>query len=263
MNLEAITPLILTYNEEPNLGRVLDRLTWATRVIVLDSGSTDGTREIASRYPNAEWMERPFDSFAQQCNHGLSLITSPWVLSLDADYVLSPGFEQKVAALPPEPTAAGYRVPFRYLIEGRPLRASLYPPRTVLYRRAAAHYENDGHGHRVQITGPTQCLETWIDHDDRKPLSRWVVSQDRYAALEAQKLLSTPSHELRLQDRLRRTGWAAIPATLIYTLLIKRTLFDGWRGWFYALQRTFAEILLALRLIEARFTRQAGPRKGP
>jgi hypothetical protein len=95
-------------------------------------------------------------------------------------------------------------------------------------------------------------LNSRIDHDDRKPLSRWIVSQDNYAKLEATKLLASNKENLRLQDRLRLSGWAAVPATFIYTLLVKRTLLDGWHGWFYSLQRTFAEILLAMRLLEKR-----------
>jgi hypothetical protein len=91
-----------------------------------------------------------------------------------------------------------------------------------------------------------------IDHDDRKPLSRWIASQDKYALLEAEKLLASDPAMLRLQDRLRRTGWAAVPAALVYTLLVKGTLLDGWRGWFYTLQRVLAEIMLALRLLEKR-----------
>ena len=261
MKLAGITPLILTYNEEPNLERCLNRLTWATRVIVLDSGSSDGTVNIAKRFGNATLLVRPFDDHTTQWNFGVEACESEWVLALDADYVLGAGFEQEMEQL--QPMADAYEAAFRYLVGGQSLRTSLYPPRAVLFRKDRCRYIQDGHTQILHVPGNRGNLSTRIDHDDRKPLSRWVVSQDRYAALEAQKLLSTPSHELRLQDRLRRTGWAAIPATLIYTLLIKRTLFDGWRGWFYALQRTFAEILLALRLIEARFTRLPGPRKGP
>ena len=49
------------------------------------------------------------------------------------------------------------------------------------------------------------------------------------------------------------TCWLAVPASLVFTLLVKGTIWDGWRGWYYALQRVLAEMLLALRLIERRF----------
>src|SRR5476651_782795 len=94
---DALQVLILTKNEEPNLQRVLERLTTIEKVIILDSYSTDKTLEIARSFPNVVVYERPFDSFAGQCNYGLSLINSEWVLSLDADYVLTEDFIKETA----------------------------------------------------------------------------------------------------------------------------------------------------------------------
>src|SRR5437762_14037528 len=89
MMLEEITPMVITCNEAPNIGRTLAKLLWAKRIIVIDSGSTDDTVALARRHPQVEVIERPFDNFANQCNFGLARIDTPWVLSLDADYELS------------------------------------------------------------------------------------------------------------------------------------------------------------------------------
>lgn len=250
MNLADITPLVLTWNEAPNLQRTLSRLQWAAEVVVLDSGSTDGTREIALRFPNVRLETRSFDDHTRQWNHGVDAVRTPWVLSLDADYVLGAGFEQELAEL--DGCAAGYQAGFRYLIAGQPLRASLYPPRTVLFQKNCCRYGQDGHTQLLSVHGLVKALRSTIDHDDRKPLSRWIASQDKYALLEAEKLLAADPASLRVQDRLRHTGWAAVPATLFYTLVVKGTLLDGWRGWFYTQQRVLAEIMLALRLLEKR-----------
>jgi glycosyltransferase involved in cell wall biosynthesis len=250
MNLTDITPLVLTWNEAPNLERTLARLRWAAEVVVLDSGSTDGTREIALSFANVRFETRPFDDHSRQWNHGLDCVRTPWVLALDADYVLGTGFEQELSGL--DDSAAGYQAGFRYLIAGQPLRASLYPPRTVLFQKSFCRYGQDGHTQLLSVQGLVKALRSTIDHDDRKPLSRWIASQDKYALLEAEKLLAADPASLRVQDRLRHTGWAAVPATLIYTLLVKGTLLDGWRGWFYTMQRVLAEMMLALRLLEKR-----------
>src|SRR5438552_19168681 len=99
--LDRITPLILTFNEVPNIARTLERLHWARDIVVIDSFSDDETLEIVSRYPQARVFQRKFDSFASQCNFGLSEtgIESEWVLSLDADYVLTQEFIEEVTAL--------------------------------------------------------------------------------------------------------------------------------------------------------------------
>lgn len=252
MDVSIITPMVLTYNESANIERTMRRLSWASRVLVIDSGSTDGTLDFLKRLPQVQVVHRSFDSFAEQCNFGLQQIASEWVLSLDADYVLTEELIAELRSLPVSADVDGYKVGFRYCIEGRPLRASLYPARAVLYRREKARYHNDGHGHKVAIQGRVGDLKSKIDHDDRKSLSRWLASQDKYALLEAEKLSAADPAQLPLQDRLRLTGWAAVPASLVFTLLVKGTLWDGWRGWYYALQRMLAEMLLALRLIERK-----------
>ena len=147
---------------------------------------------------------RRFDSFAGQCNFGLEQLQSAWVLSLDADYILSEELLTEISTLSLDNAVSGYRVRFRYCIQGRPLRASLYPPRTVLYRKRGARYLDDGHGHRVVVSGETKMLSGWIDHDDRKSPDRWLREQSRYAIAEIQKLRETPVNELNFADLVRQ-----------------------------------------------------------
>lgn len=258
MQLNTITPLILTFNEAPNLDRTLAQLTWATTIVVVDSYSTDATLEILQRYPHIQLWQRPFDSFAAQCNFGLSQISSEWVLSLDADYVLSDQLVAEIRALPEDDAddtsnygrISGYSARFNYCVFGQPLRGTLLPPRQVLYRRTQATYHNDGHAHRVSINGTVRPLSGYIYHDDRKPLSRWLWAQDRYMVLEAKKLRATPVYQLSWGDRLRRQTPFAPAVILLYCLLLKGGILDGKAGWYYALQRTLAEILLAIRLMQ-------------
>ena len=212
--LSRITPLVLTYNEEANIGRLLAGLSWAGRVVVVDSQSTDGTRRIATGFANVTFVTRLFDGLARQWNFGLleTGIDTEWVLALDADYVLPPGFAREVARLSPEPELAGYSAPFTYCIDGAPLRGGLYPPVTVLFRRAKARFIQDGHAHRVVLNGAVQALQCRLLHDDRKPLERWFDSQLKYMRLEADKIRSTPMAGLRWPDRIRKLkviapGW--------------------------------------------------------
>lgn len=253
--LTNITPMILTFNESPNLRRTLEGLAWAPEILIVDSFSTDETIDIARSLPQVRVVQRTFDTFAQQCNFGLQQIKSPWVLSLDADYVLPADFRDELAALEPDADIAGYRARFTYCVFGRPLRASLYPPRTVLHRPERARYADEGHGHRVQVEGRVVPLRSKILHDDRKPLDRWLSDQNRYMTREAAELLATPLGGLNFQDRLRRRIVLAPALVFLYTLIAKGLILDGWPGWFYVLQRTYAELLLSLRLLEVALTR--------
>jgi glycosyltransferase involved in cell wall biosynthesis len=248
--LAEVTPLILTFNEQANIERTLNRLAWARQVVVVDSGSTDGTLELLKAYPAVRVVNRPFDDHTSQWNFGLDQVTTPWVLSLDADYVLTQQLVEELHNIKFSHSAVAYSVAFRYVLSGKSLRGNLYPDRVVLFRRDACRYVNDGHTQLLQVHGPVTRLKGKIDHDDRKPLSRWLDSQRNYARLEAEHLVKQDPETLRLPDRLRRQIWPAAPAAFLYTLLFKGCLFDGWPGWFYTLQRTYAELLLSLELLD-------------
>ncbi len=260
-SLDQITPLILTYNEERNIGRVLERLTWARRIVVMDSGSTDGTLEILRQHPQVEVFTRRFESHARQWNFGLDQICEGWVLSLDADYLITERLRQAIAEVVgnSSPSLAGYRIPFRYCVFGKPLSGTVLPPRIALFRREAGHYVDDGHTQNLVLQGRCGDLNEPILHDDRKPLARWLWAQERYLWLEVAKLNSTPAAQLSLADRIRRLHVIAPFAILLLCLVGKRGLLDGWRGWFYAFQRMYVELLLSLMLMEERLKTVAKP----
>jgi glycosyltransferase involved in cell wall biosynthesis len=253
---DQITPLIITYNEAPNIRRTIEKLLWARRIVVIDSGSTDETVQTLRGFPQVEVIQHPFVDFASQCNYGLSQVTTPWVLSLDADYELSDELIRELAFLAPPDNAAGYRARFVYRIYGRRLRGSLYPTRAVFYRKDKAFYQKEGHAHRVMLNGEVLPLKGVIYHDDRKPLARWLKSQQRYAREEAKYLLDCSPGRLRRSDKIRLMGWPAPIGVLFYTLFVRGCLFDGWPGWYYALQRTTAEMLIALEIIDRRVSGQ-------
>jgi len=248
--LERITPLILTYNEAPNIARALGGLSWAKEVVVVDSFSDDETVQIAASFPNVRVVQRAFDCHRNQWEFGLNEteISTPWVLALDADYVVTEELLSEIKTLQPQNSTAGYRAKFIYCINGKKLRSGIYPPVTVLYRRASATYVQDGHTQRVALDGEIKDLNVPLLHDDRKPFRRWFNSQSRYTELEAQKLLATDPHDLEFADRLRRWRFIVPPAMLVYCLVVRGGVLDGWAGFHYAFQRAMAELMLSHRL---------------
>lgn len=246
----ALTALILTKNEEPNLNRVLEKLTWLEKIVILDSFSTDSTLQIAQSYPNVVVFQRIFDTHASQWNYGLSLLDSKWVLSLDADYVLTDEFIEETKKIIEHPDCTAYMVKFKFLVFGKKLIADNTTPRPVLFEPARCTYYDDGHTQRLTINGKTGNFNSYILHDDRKPLSRWLSNQDGYAIKESHKLLTTSPGQLPLSSKIRKTKILAPVFVFFHCLFIKRLIFNGWTGWHYTLQRTMVEMLLAIRLIE-------------
>lgn len=251
--LNDITPLILTFNEEPNIARTLSKLAWARDVVIVDSHSTDQTRRCAeAAHSGVRWFERSFTTHAEQWNAGLETtnIATEWVLALDADFVLTDGLIDELKALRPDAGTGGFEASFVYCIDGRPLRGALYPPVVVLFRRTQAKYVQDGHTQRVQVSGAVRKLASPILHDDRKPLSHWLAAQARYMRLEAAKLAATPASALTFVDRVRRMIVIAPAAMFVYCLIGKAGILDGKAGLYYAMQRAAAELILSLSILE-------------
>lgn len=250
LNSTLLQALILTKNEEPNLKRVLDKLIWLEKVVILDSFSTDATLEIAASYPNTVVVQRPFDTHGQQWNYGLSLLESKWILSLDADYVLPDDFIAETRKYVATGTDTAYETNFKFLVFGKPLLKDNTTPRPVLFKKECCAYFDDGHTQRLKVDGTTGMYKAVILHDDRKSLSRWLSNQDGYAIKECNKLIQSSGEGLPMSSKIRKTKVLAPFIVFFYSLFIKGLIFNGWRGWHYTLQRTMVEIILALRMIE-------------
>lgn len=250
--LDQITPLILTHNEAPNIGRTLAELSWASDIVVIDSFSDDETLDIVSTFPQVRVYQRAFDSHENQWNFALKEtgIESEWVLALDADYVITKDFLTELKTLRASPDIKGYRAKFIYCINGKRLTSGIYPPVTVLYRRGDAAYLQDGHTQKLSLDGRIETMRSPILHDDRKPLSRWLQAQSRYTKLEADQLLSSDPESLGWTDMVRRLRIVAPPAMFLYCLILRGGVLDGWAGFYYAFQRGLAELMLSLYLID-------------
>jgi glycosyltransferase involved in cell wall biosynthesis len=251
-----VTPVILTRDEEANIGRTLGQLHWAAQVIVLDSGSSDATESIARSFPNVRFESRPLDDLAAQWTAAVSFATTPWVLTLDADYFVPDAFVAEISALDPPPDIAGYEARFVYAIHGRPLRASLYTPRAVLLRAGAFGFYMDGHTQRVRVEGRVERLRNPIIHDDRKPLRRFIARQKTYMRDEAAKLRALPWRNANGAAKVRKLRVVAPFAVALHTLFVRRAILDGRAGWRYAFERVLAEVILSRELLRGRSSRR-------
>jgi glycosyltransferase involved in cell wall biosynthesis len=248
--LHAVTPVILTYNEAPNIGRTLERLPWATDIVVVDSGSTDATLEVLSDTPGVRIFFRPFDTHANQWRYAIDEtgILTPWILRLDADYQVPEELAEEISMLDPDHLVGGYRAKFDYLIGGHKLRSSLYPPKTILLRRGRFEIEQDGHTEAWKVSGVTRTLRAHAVHDDRKGIDRWLAAQVRYMELERKK--AETRHPLR--EWLRAHPPLMPFAVFLYCLFVRGLIFNGRAGLYYAMQRMIAEAIFSLMLLESR-----------
>ncbi len=256
-----VTVVILTLNEAPNIARVLEKLTAFADVCVVDSGSTDETKQICQRFSNVRFFVHPFENHQAQWQFGVecaqvisgNVHAGPalWVLTLDADYVLSDALIDEIKSLNPPETVAGYAVRFQFWIDGAPVPASLYPPRIVLFRPERAQFVMRGHTQKLLLDGAELMLQGLVYHDDRKSWQRFIANQRKYAVLEATHLRATPWNQLRIQDKIRATGVLAPWLVPIITYL---RVWPAGRGALkYCAMRCTSEVGIAKSLWQMRF----------
>jgi glycosyltransferase involved in cell wall biosynthesis len=191
-----MTPLlsvaIITHNEEQNLPRTLASVAWADEIIIVDSGSTDATLDIARSF-NARIIERPWPGFTAQKNFAIAECTGDWVLSLDADEELTPELQQEIRKLFTErPLADAFFIRRRNLFLDRWIkRGGFYPdPKLRLFRRGTAQFEERPVHETVVFHGETATLDNDLIHHAYPTLSTYIEHMERYSTLGAEILIA-------------------------------------------------------------------------
>jgi hypothetical protein len=272
-----VSVLLLTHNEQINLGACLEALSWCDDVCIIDSGSVDGTLDIA-RAHGARVLHRPFDDFARQRNFGLAEgnLRHDWVLHLDADEVVTAEFKEALDALTPGEAIDGYRVPSKLMLFGHWLKnAGMYPAYQVrLGHRNRLRFKQVGHGQR-EMSPPERIglfAEPYLHYSFSHGMRAWLVKHVRYAADEANLIaemqsglheetgtaVSGPMQRRRAAKRLA----ARLPPVLrpvarfAYVYLFRRGFMDGRSGLAYAIMLSVYEGMIAAFLYERRLTRK-------
>jgi len=253
--LDRITPVLLTYNEQANITRTLSHLMWAREVIVVDSGSTDGTLAEMAEFPNVRVINRRFDTHANQWRFAVegTQIATDWILRLDADYMVSDALVAELAQLNPNASISAYRIGFDYAVFSHQLLSSLYPPNTILLRRGSFSVSDKGHTEVWEVTGLVGTLSRRVVHDDWKSTEQWLSGQVRYMQRELNWMRT---HNDGLARWLRLRPPLMPIAVFLYCLFGKGLLLNGRAGIFYALQRMVAEAVLSLMILEQKLHKQ-------
>jgi len=228
----SLSVVLIALNEAENLPRTLESVRWAQEIVILDSGSTDATLEIASQFGSRVFQE-PWKGFGPQKNSAISHATGDWVLSLDADEEVSPALAAEIQALlAGDPPFSAYRIPRLNHFLGRPLRHGGYwpDPKLRLFRRGAARFEDRLVHEAMQSPGPIGTLENPLLHHCYATLQDYIEHMNRYSTAGAQMLLSAG----RAPRSLPAFALAAIvnpAATFLYNYIFRLGFLDGREGF--------------------------------
>jgi len=284
--LVPVAVVVLTHNEERNLEACLASVAgWAQDLVVVDSGSTDGTHAIARRF-GATTLSHPFESHARQWQWALAEIgrrpdAPVWILGLDADQRVSPELRGAIAAaLAPdaatrEPGPDGYFVTRRQIFRGRWIRHGGYYPKHLLklFRRDRATVDPaDLVDHHFVVPGPTAILGGDLIEDNRNEadIAVWIAKHNRYAVRQAVQeyresfagdgdrpasLAGDPDARVRWRKRRwRRLPLYARPFLYFgYRYVVRLGFLDGREGFvFHFMQAFWYRLLVDINLDQLR-----------
>ena len=224
----SLSVAIITYNEEANLARTLDSVAWADEIVIVDSGSTDGTEEIAARYKTRFYLE-PWQGFGVQKNSALSKCTGDWILSLDADEEVSAELGREIkAVLVSPPRNSAWFMSRRNLFLGRAMKhGGYYPDRKLrLVKRGMVFFEERSVHETMQYDGRTGNLKGDLIHHAYPTLHDYIEHMDRYSSLSAVMLKG------KVQVGFSFTGVLLNPvATFFYNYILRGGFLDGREGF--------------------------------
>jgi glycosyltransferase involved in cell wall biosynthesis len=222
-----ISVLILAKNEADNLPSCLSTVSWADEVVVVvDRSSRDQTQAIAQRGADLVAV-RTFDDFAGQRNAALELASGEWVFAIDADERATPALADEVRRVTSDPGQphAGYRVPIRSVVLGRPFRFSgtQHDRPLRLFRRDAGRWVGTVH-ETVELNGSAGRLENALQHRTIPDMQTFLRKINEYTTLEAIKF-EREGRRFRARDLAARPAW-----TFAKLYLGKQGFRDGLEG---------------------------------
>lgn len=270
MSFVPVSVMIFTLNEEIHLPSCLETLSWCNDVIVVESYSTDRTREICREH-GVRFYQNAFEGFGSLRNWALDAIDckNDWVLILDADERATPELVAEmrdVTVKAPEAVGA-FRLRRRFYMWGRWLRhSSLYPTWVVrLIHKDRVRYVNRGHAETQDVKGEIRDLETDLIDENLKGVDEWFERQNRYSRKDAEYELREENKAgpgavfstdpLARRAALKRLAWRLPARGLIYfcySYIWRLGFLDGRDGLMFCAMRAMYQSMVAIKKYDAR-----------
>ena len=227
MPRQALTAIVPTLNEERNVAACLATLSFADEILVVDSGSSDRTREIAASHPRVRVLEHEYLGNGPQCNWAMDRASHPWILIVDADERVPPGLAREIEALlEGEPAARHYFLRRQNVFLSRPIRHSGWgSDRLVRFlRRGSARYPERRVHADIEPSGPAPTLSAPLWHETAASLPAYLDKVHRYALWGAADLRRA-GRRAGLLSVVLRPVWR-----FIRTYVVQAGFLDGRAG---------------------------------
>ncbi|MCK4261691.1 glycosyltransferase family 2 protein [bacterium] len=258
MKAASLSVVVITKNEEEDIGLCLESVKWADEIVVVDDFSQDKTVEICHQWTDKVFQRR-WEGYAKGKNFAIEKASGQWILSLDADErvspelkaeikeVLDPFRDKSLTSLERDSSYDGYLIPMKFYFYGHWMRyGGLYPKRHLrLFRKRKGKFEERAVHEGVKVTGRIGYLKEPMLHYSYKSLDDYLQKFDRYSTLDALDKLDKRKHG-------RWYPFLRLPAEFILTYFIKQGFRDGFYGLLYSVLNAFYVFVKYMKLWEVQ-----------
>lgn len=227
--MPTLSITVITKNEEANIRQCLESVKWADEIVVVDSGSTDGTLAICREYTDKVFAEQ-WLGYGPQKNRALDYATGEWVLSLDADERVTLQLKEEIEKAMVEGACSAYRVPRLSSYCGRYMRHSGWWPDHVLrlFKRGTARFSNARVHEQVETAGKIGTLASPLLHQSFSNFEQVLHKVNQYST-ESACMLAARGKRASLSQAIFHAVWA-----FCRTYLLRRGFLDGRHGFLLA-----------------------------
>ncbi len=241
----SISVTVITKNEAAIIRTCLESVAWVDEIIVVDSGSTDGTVEICREYTDKVVLT-DWPGFGPQKNRALDMATKDWVLSLDADECLTPELREKMQAAMADPGGkVAFTMPRRSNYCGKPMRHGGWWPDYVtrLFRRGRARFSDDLVHERLIVEGPVGRIREPLLHEAFSDIEEVLDTMNRYSTAGA-RMMRDRKERAGLSTALLHGFWS-----FLSTYVLRAGFLDGREGLMLAISNAEGTYYKYLKLM--------------
>jgi glycosyltransferase involved in cell wall biosynthesis len=249
--MTTLSAIIITKNEASHIGDCIDSVSFADEIIVVDSGSTDTTREIAAAKGAKVVLTDDWPGFGKQKNRALDLATQDWVLSIDADERVTPELAQEIKRMVAQPSADAYKIARLSNFGGRWIRHSGWWPDYVLrlFKRGKARFKDVAVHESVQTASTVATLKGHFLHYPYADLESFIAKINHYSS-EAAAILHAKGKRTSVVGATGHAVW-----TFIRIYLIRRGFLDGKEGFILAVMASAGSFFRYTKLLRLNKTK--------